>query len=385
MDNKRAYCNIDGYENLPMIRISDIETFESLIKEHNPDSIFVAQIKTAGERDLINFGKSKSTAKTVTEFSFLHDNLIYVVDTQGYQTLEDYHEGIQKGFESGSDYTSARDGKFIDRDEYEACKKAGFADRITFLKAETVNYLESLDKLTAAHAEGRLTDEAYKKVKTFKNDAQVYEFGQEAGYESYQELENAFASGFTKADADDYRKARDLGFDDSDSYFGAQKGSFEDSKEYAQAQSLGISDKAEFEQYNEMEGIRSQYGFRTTEQAHLFTLLAELPAGRKMSVAKIWDTLKEAQEGMKITSNAGKNWFDRPIMSFFGANTSPNWYTTAFRDLVELKVFLISNENVAQVGTYDADGEVFERAGEEQTATVAAEEGNSTAEEESAE
>jgi len=44
--------------------------------------------------------------------------------------------------------------------------------------------------------------------------------------------------------------------------------------------------------------------------------------------------------------------------------------------LVELKVFLISNESVAEIGTYDADGEVFERKGATAEATAEVAEAN---------
>lgn len=372
MDKKRVYCNIEGYRNLPTIHLSDIEVFEKMVNDVQPECIFVdQQSKTVeGEKDLI--GRAKTSTKAVSEFSFFHEGLIYAVDGLNYNSLEDYHEGTEKGFASGSDYYKALSGNFIDKGEYDTCVAAGFEDRIDFLKAQTVGYVGSVDKLTAAHAEGKLSDSEYKKVKDFPKDADVYSFAQEAGYESYSEFENALASGFLKADATEYREAVEKGFDDSESYYQAKEGSFKDSGEFAAAQSLGISDKDEYQRYQELESLRSQYGFRTVEQAHLFTMLAEMPAGRKMSVAKIWESLTETQEAMRGgKSYTGKSWLDRPIISLFGGSSLPSWYTTAFKDLVELKVFLISNESVAEIGTYDADGEVFERKGAAATEAAA--------------
>jgi len=207
MDKKRVYCNIEGYRNLPTIHLSDLEVFEKMVNDVQPECIFVdQQSKTIeGEKDLI--GRTKISKQTVSEFSFFHDGLIYAVDGRNYNSMEDYHEGTGKGFTSGTDYYKAQNGNFIDKGEYDNCMAAGFEERIDFLKAQTVGYVGGVDKLTVAHAEGKLSDSEYKKVKDFSKDADVYSFAQEAGYESYDEFENALASGFLKADATEYREA----------------------------------------------------------------------------------------------------------------------------------------------------------------------------------
>ncbi len=365
METTRAYNQIDGYENFPTIHLSDIAVFEELVNKYQPESIYIATQKQTAEGEEKDFiGRAKTVEQAVTRFAFHNDGVLYTVDALNYSSLEEYKEGLAKGFASGDDYHAASEGSFLDKEEYDSCKKAGFSDRVEYLKAQRIGFAGSVDKLQQAFVNGKLSDDHYKSAKDFQTDAQVYNFAQNFGYESYDEFENALSSGFVKSEAGDYRDAMDKGFDSYDAYASAQQGSFDDINEFNSAQDIGITDRREFDKYSELSNVKEQYGFRSMEQAHLFLLLAELGEGKKLSITRIWDMLKENQSnlGDSTASSSDKKWFDRPIAQLFGRKSSqPEWYSTTFKDVVELKVFLISNENIGKVGVYDADGEVFER------------------------
>ncbi len=362
----RVYYKIDGYDNLPTIQLSGLGEFEEMIDRYNPEFIFVVdqeQTLQSEEKDLI--GRNKSVKSKTSFFSFYHNGLVYSVNGLNYESLEDYKEGQEKGYRTGDAFYKAKNGNFVDREEYENCINAGFDDRLEYLKAKAIGFEGAVNKLETAFVDGRLGDADYKKVKDYKNDAQVYAFAKELSYEGYDEFEKALTSGFVKVNAAEYRAAVEKGFDSSDSYFRAQQGQFDDINEYNAANSLGITDKDEYRSYKSLNALQEQYGFRSLEQANLYRMLKDLPGGKKVSVARMWDMLKEAEQNVDSKSSGGgdKSWFDTPILELFGKGKAPNWYSTSFKDIVEMKVFLISNEHINNIGVYDADGEVFERAG----------------------
>ena len=293
--------------------------------------------------------------------------MVYSVDSANFRTLEDQADGALKGFEDGTDYYAAKEGNFIDSEEYQHCQAAGFDDRVEYLKAQRIGFVGGVEKLQAAVENGKLSDAEFKKIKTLQTDAQVYNFAKNFGYDDYDEFENALASGFVKAEATDYREAIEKGFDSSKTFYQAKKGSFNDLTEFQQAQTVGIGDKEDFSRYLELNNIKETYGFRSIEQAHLFEMLSNLEEGKKVSITRIWEMLKSNQKNTN-KAQSDVSWLDRPIMQMFGGSSKlPDWYSTSFKDIVEVKVFLISNENVGTIGLYDADGEVFERKMIEQT------------------
>jgi len=364
MSTNRVYHKINGYDNLPTIYIADIDVFEELLDKYVPDFIFVSTKKQTietEEKDLI--GRTKSTEKEVSVFSFHNEGIVYAVNGMNYDTIADYREGQDKGYVYGDEYYEAKEGGFADYEEYSLCKEAGFTDRDEYLKAQELGFVGGGEKLQQAFNTAKLNEKEYTKVKGLKNDAAVFAMAADAGFENYDEFENALAKGFVSANASDYREALEKGFDDSETYMAAQEGNFASQEEYESAKDLGITDKHEWEQYNRLLEMQNQYNFRTVEQTHLFDILADLPEGKKMSIARTWDALKEGQNSLLSSRFNLNKWFNEPVANLFkGSKKLPNWYTTSFKDIVEVKVFLISNENVGQIGLYDADGEVFERS-----------------------
>jgi len=367
----RVYHDIEGFENFPTVRLSELSVFENMVDKYQPDCIFVSvttETVKGGEKDLI--GRNKIIEKTNTTLSFQNNGMIYSVDSSNFRTLEDQKDGALKGFEDGTDYYAAKEGNFIDSEEYAHCQAAGFDDRVEYLKAQRIGFVGSIEKIQAAVEVGKLSDAEHKKIKTLQTDAQVYNFAKNFGYDDYDEFENALSSGFVKAEATDYREAVEKGFDSSKTFYKVKKGSFNDLTEFQQAQTVGIGDKQDWSRYLELNNIKETYGFRSIEQAHLFELLSNLEEDKKVSITRIWEMLKS---GQKNTSKAQSDvsWLDRPIMQMFGGGSKlPDWYSTSFKDIVEVKVFLISNENIGTIGLYDADGEVFERKMMEEVAVA---------------
>jgi len=358
----RVYHNIEGLENFPTVRLSELSVFENMVDNYQPECIFVSattQAVKGGEKDLI--GRNKVVEKTTTKLSFQHEGIVYSVDSANFRTLGDQKDGALKGFEDGTDYYAAQEGNFIDSEEFQHCQAAGFDDRVEYLKAQRIGFVGSIESLQTAVANGKLSDAEYKKIKTLQTDAQVYNFAKNFGYDSYEEFENALASGFVKAEATDYREAVEKGFDSSKSFYQAKKGSFTDLVEFQQAQTVGIGEQQDWSRYVELNSIKETHGFRSIEQAHLFEMLSSLEEDKKMSITRIWEMLKSNQKNTN-KAQSDVSWLDRPIMQMFGGSSKlPDWYSTSFKDIVEVKVFLISNENIGHIGLYDADGEVFER------------------------
>ncbi len=374
-----TYYKVDQFQNFPTIRLGDIEVFEQMIAKHKPDHLFVSKVSesvSSGEKDLI--GRDKAVAKEVTLLAFTVNNLIYTVNSNGFESLEDAKDASNKGYAAGDDFYAAKEGNFVDKEEYDLCKAAGFGtNRVEYLKAKSSDFVGAYRKLEQAYIEGRISDDQYKELKKFGNDARIYEVAGKNEFESYEEFENAFVSGFVKADADagagNYRAALEKGFADSKSYYSAVAGDFDTPDAFEAANAVGINNREEFERYQSFNTTKENHGFRTMEQTNLFLMLSELSDDSQVGVDRIWEMVKDAETNIQASNNEddGKSFWDRPIIQLFNRSKSPSWYTTSFKDIVELKVFLISNDQVADLGYYDADTEVFTRGAE--GVTVAAE------------
>lgn len=361
---QKLYYNIEGYRQFPTILLDEIEVFEKLVVKYQPEFIWITQKKRQVEsekNDLI--ARITPNQKLVTAFCFVHDGIMYEANAMNFRTIEDYKTGVGKGFAMGDEYYTATAAGFIDKTEYDEATKAGFTERINYLNAKETGFLGAFDNLKLAVNQGRLNPTEYKKIKNLKNDAQIDTFADSLGYENYEEFEKALMSGFVKVTAQEYRTAVEKGFQTSNNYEKAKEGNFEDPTEFASAKQVGISKKGEFEVYQSLVNLKQTHNFRTIEQAHLFQLLSDLETGKKLSVSRIWDLLKDAQQELTGSNNTeDRKWFDTPLTQLFGKKEAfPVWYDATFQDIIELKVFLISNENLGKIGRYDADGEIFEK------------------------
>jgi len=190
---KYNYINVAEFKNVATIKLADLKTFNDLVSKLKPTNVFTRQTASAesesnGQNGSDYFSKAKSAFNSTvnaggrSEFAIIDDGTLYSVDGKGFKSLEDYASAEKAGFSSGSDYYAAEKGGFKDAEEFSTTKQAGFSDKETYEKANGVGFIGAASALAAAHADGKITDKVYNKVKNLKSDGELYKYARNNGY-----------------------------------------------------------------------------------------------------------------------------------------------------------------------------------------------------------
>ncbi|MBK6890388.1 MAG: hypothetical protein IPI59_03155 [Sphingobacteriales bacterium] len=347
-------------KHTPLVQIKLFSEFEQLLARWQPEVLFISRTKqTLPEHLLPN--KKESGKKTYTQFSFFQNGLFYAINGLNYNNLTDYREGQKAGFTTGDEYYQAQQAGFLNFADYNACLKAGFTNRANYQTAAELGFENALQKLHKSCSQKNLLDTTYKKlIHHCHTDADIWHFATQHGYTTYTEFEQAVLTGFANANAPDFRKALEQGFQSPESFYQAQKGQFESPNELAAAQQHGITQKDELENYQKLTNIAEAHQLPALDQALLYDLLTDLQPNRKIAVDRLWKMLKEAEKSLR-TPAEDRKWFDRPLGQLFSKGKIPAWYTTSLQAPEDISIWLLSQKNANNLGHYDPDGEVFER------------------------
>jgi hypothetical protein len=115
------YIDTKEYLNFPVIEINDIEGAIRLAEANGVKYIFrITAIKEL---------------KKINEFFFPIGNIIYKINGNGYNTLDDFHNGNAGGFINAEDYYEAIKGGFQTYEEFDYCRKLGIDKKYLYMEA----------------------------------------------------------------------------------------------------------------------------------------------------------------------------------------------------------------------------------------------------------
>jgi hypothetical protein len=324
------YIDTKEYLNFPVIEINDIEGAIRLAEANGVKYIFrISLIKEL---------------KKINEFFFPIGNIIYRINGNSYNTLEDFHNGNAGGFIKAEDYYEAIKGGFQTYEEFDYCRKLGIDKKYLYMEARNGGFVKGFPSFKTKY-------EAYKKNTHKKNIPDnldnvisLYQFAKSKGFSQYHEFEKVYDAGYP--DLLIYNEANAKGFKKAEEFYIAIKAGFNDSREYEDAKRYLISSKKEYGDFIDLK--KACIKNMAFDEFELFRLLNEIENGKKLATREIKDMLLNAQEKHK--------------RSFEGENVKiiPLWYTKKLDKEEMLIEFLSKNEHIKKIGFFDSENDSFE-------------------------
>lgn len=319
------YIKTKEYQNFPVIELEDINGVMKLAESGNVKFIF-----------------SMNAEEHVFFFPF--NNIIYKINANGYETLEDYQSGFNGGFPKAEDFYEAKKGGFHTFAEYDYCRKLGISQRGKYMEAKNGGYVKGFPAFTAKYEKYKKNPYTKEIPGDIDNAIKLYEFAKMKGFEFYTQFEKVYDAGFP--DMLMYNESQEKSFRNANDYFDSVKKGFNSKKEYDEATNLMIGSKKEFDDYFTLKTLNTR-GL-AYDELQLTELLCKEENGKKLSLREIREKLWKEQEKYKRSFNNSE------------IKMLPLWYTKSLDKDEQLKDFLSKKDNMKDIGLYDKEKDVLE-------------------------
>jgi hypothetical protein len=328
---KFEYVDIEFNPDIPSVKVKNIKSFLRLLNQYQAKMIFLTETKDEEG----NIGN---------EFLFMHDKMFYRLNSGNFKSVEDFEDAIARDFPDAESYYEALHANIATYKEYEDCKKIGVVDKQLYTKAQKLGFIDAYEKFKKRCIENKLLTPKNFDFETYNSPILICDFATSKGFKDYGDFEKAFFLGFT--DKITFDEAKIKGFMYAEDYINAVKMGFDQVKEYQEAKHLKIQNKFEYSHYislkNQAKGIYS------LDQVVLIVALKNSENGKKLSLKKLLDLLKQKEEDLKFKSNED------------GSHSLPEWYEKKLFTEDEIRAFLSQESKIKDVGIFDSDGEYFE-------------------------
>lgn len=301
--------------NATTIEIDNVIDFYKYCEQHHVKIIFV-----------LNNGKT---------FGILANQFIIQTPTNGYETIEDAKMGIQNKFPSALDFYTAKSEGITNYDLYEIKIKHGIEDLEILNKLQDEGYIEGFENYKNINELHQLENPELAK---FLNAQEFYNYAQENGYISPDELIKSLQGGFHKAH--EFNIALNTGFENKAEYKEALENGFASYELYKKAKEEKVKTYLEFIEKQNLELYSPDLPH---DQSLLLLLLSKLEQGKKIGINKLKLLLEKTLNQYKTED---KKLFD--------------WFKTSLKKNKDYIIFLETNTAVTQFGHYDSDGEFLE-------------------------
>jgi hypothetical protein len=272
----------------------------------------------------------------VTHFAIAQSGTVLQKTTEGYHQLEDFLQAQQQQFPDSATYYDAQSLNYNSFEDYHLVKEAGISDRDVFETMKNQGYMQGFAEYTAQRA----ATPSLPDIGAMKNPYEFYQYATKQGFTSYADFSEAWKKGFTEAAA--YKVASERGYKSKADYEAGLKGGFVSAAEYEKAKALKVRDRGDFERLSELEFLNhTTYPY---DQRVMLVLISKLPQSKKVSINKLSDLFKEAQEAYRYPDTG----------------EMPPWFTCGFTGRDSMIEFLSGSDYVKKYGNYDRDGEYFE-------------------------
>ncbi|MEO2117679.1 MAG: hypothetical protein ABGW92_04650 [Methanocaldococcus sp.] len=336
--NLIKYVDVDTVEDLPRIKVKSIEEF-------------LESIRVLGKQVICRY------ADNIEQIFFFVDNgVIFYIPSEGFKTISDMVEAKSLGLKAEEYYEYLELG---DINEYKRYKSSGFKSIEEYKKAKELGFIGGLEKLVKEGIARKIDDNKYcieylyygiLEEQVFSNDAELYNFAIEQGFNSFDELVEALKAGF--GDANEYRDALKRGFKDAYEYNDALSKGFMNAEEYRIAKAIGVNSKKELEEYMELKRICENFGLETFEEGYLIKILMSMDLDEEITLRDLYNKLKEKERLMKIKKD---------MLNKLTNLSSPSWYSTRFTTIDDLEEYLVDSEIVSYLGEYIKEEKIFRR------------------------
>ena len=281
-----------------------------------------------------------------TNFLLLHDKVIYLINSHGFKTVDEFAEAEDKGFSNAIDYYDAKRGGYLNYNDFAESKQIGIIDRSLHMKAQKLGFFEHYEEFKLKLDTNKKTIPEDFNIAEFDNALKLFQFATERGFKDYGDFAKAFFLGYTEQAV--YEDARVKGFTYAKDFRNAVCMGFDSIREYQEAVHLNIKNKIEYTCYDNLrKASKGIYGF---DAVQLMDALKVFENGKKLSINKITEIIALEKNKCLFPASDGSG------------KKLPDWYYCKLNSDKDIIQFLKECRDLDDFGVFDQDGEFFEVA-----------------------
>jgi hypothetical protein len=274
-------------------------------------------------------------ANQPTHFALLYNNGIMQHDALGYKNIEDFYLAKESGFPDSATYYTAIKQGYTTYKQFHLVQTAGIGSKEEFDLVEKGGFVEGFSQMNARNIEAGEPIPG-----NASNPLELYKHALSKDFEDYASFSDALQKGFD--DYDTYLIATQKGFPAFAEYEAGYARGFDTYEKVLEADALHVRNFEDMLRYKEVT-TESCVGC-TCDQQVLLRMLSRQPEGKKQSINKLTEGLKETIETFRYEDT----------------QQLPEWFTIALDTRDAVIGFLRTNDQVKQFGAYDDDGEFFD-------------------------
>lgn len=273
-------------------------------------------------------------------FGFHQGGSLFLQDSQGFKTLEDYQKSIAGGFPDSRHFYEAREKHLEKYEDLKVVHEADITDLALYEKMKHlgfVNGFKDWTELKKTHPNLHGPDDSV------NNPLSLFRWAEEKSFENYDTLKTALLNGFS--DGRHYKLAQERGYKTFADYDAGMRGGFNSESEYR----MGVREKVKTrKELRDIFTLKKVGGDKTTafDQKALLVVISRLPPRKKVNADKLKQLLDKALNEYKDPTS----------------QQLPEWFTTALNSKQDVEDFLAGSEAVKRFGVYLADEKCFETA-----------------------
>lgn len=323
---KIEYFDIESTENFASLQIKRIKDFVKLAETLKVPHVF----KTESDEGF---------------FLFFANQILYKIKRNGYKQLEDYLDAEENEYPTAVEYYEAKQGNFLTYKEYKDCKNSGITDRLAFLKAQKLGFIDKYDEFIAKAKKNPKLLPSNFNIDKFDTAMRLYEYAMYKNFKDYQNFQEATFLGFP--DQTLFEEAKSKGFTYADDFLNATRLGFDNIAEYQEAMHLKIENKFEYEMFAKFKKATGP-GQATHDEVLFVMEIRKYENGKKLSINKIMELLNEWTDKYRIKINAE------------GEKSLPAWFSRRIDNKEAMINFITSHKELTEYGIFDKEGEYFE-------------------------
>lgn len=307
-------------------QIIELETLQEFI--HYTNANHIRQIMLAADPE-----------KQSPVFLLASKGALYVCQTSGFKTLEDYQNSIENGFPDAVTFYDAQNKKCNTYEEYETAIASGITEVEEFDKIKAAGYIDGYSRFDNL----RKPDVLLPQMENVQSAKALFDYASSKSFTDFSHFLKVWQAGFV--DPIEHQLAMEKGLNNQRDYETFRNGGFNTLEEFKLAKQHNITTCHELKQYQDLH--YTAYANCTFDELLLVNIISKLENGSKTEFQKLYNFfLKTEGEYKRLTDK--------------GEMKLPDWYTKRLRKEEDVKNFLINNSKVKHSGTFHATANTFE-------------------------
>lgn len=272
MSKKFDYVKTSKYLGFKEIHLKDIHSFETVLELYKVKLIYI----------LLNDENEK------VSFYFPENETIYIKESDGFESVEDYLASAAGGFKKAENYYKAIEEGYETLTEFKHVKDLGIEKKEDYLQAKNKGFIKGFETFKKKYSDYSQNKNLPPLFCDFDDPVKLAHYALNQGFKNYTEFEKIMDFGFVSVS--DYQTAKTNSFKNGKEYYYAQKGGFSIYREWKEASELKIKSKREYDNYRDLK--KSVPQGMSHDEYFLYIHLKRSDNGKIYSRDDLWEQIK---------------------------------------------------------------------------------------------